>query len=156
MKKYNIKKILIITSIILLLLSAPIINSSINLEKTQSDIIKNNDAQINIVIYGSIRLFFSKSLYFAVRNIGETSAYNVSGSFKVTGVNDNSISFMDSFNFEEIPANHATGIWYTRPINGFGKITLSCNAFSSNAGDSSVTVDGLLIGFRAFVFGIYL
>ena len=156
MKKYNIKKNLIITSIILLLLSSPIINSSINLEKDQSDIITYNDTEINIVIYGSIRLFFSKSLYFGVRNTGETSAYNVSGSFKVTGVNDNSISFMDSFNFEEIPSNHVTGKWYTRPINGFGKITLSCNAFSSNAGDVSLTVNGLLIGFRAFVFGIYI
>ena len=128
----------------------------INLELNQSDIITYNDTEINIVIYGSIRLFFSKSLYFGVRNIGDTSAYNVSGSFKVTGITDNSISFMDTFNFEEIPSRHVTGKWYTRPINGFGKVTLSCNVISSNAGDASLTVDGLVIGFRTFVFGLYL
>lgn len=153
--KINIKKLILAISFISILLASPVINSLSVIDYNNTGI-SNNESQLNVVIYGSIRLFFSKSLYFGVRNLGDTSAYNVSGTFRVKGVSDNSISFTDTFNFEEIPSRHVTGIWYTTPINGFGKITLTCNAESSNAGSSELSVNGLLIGYRAFVFGIYL
>lgn len=153
--KINIKKLILAISFISILLTTPII-TSLNVIENNNIGISNNESQINVIIYGSIRLFFSQSLYFGVQNLGDTSAYNVSGTFRVEGTSDNSISFTDTFNFEEIPNRHVTGKWYTKPINGFGKITLTCNAESSNAGSSEVSVNGLLIGYRAFVFGIYI
>jgi hypothetical protein len=152
-KIYTIKRAVTVFFVIILL-STPIITSSNKIDNnSKTTLLGNNESQLNVIIFGTIRLFFAPALYWGIENTGDITAFNISGTFRVIGGLDNSINYMDTFNIEEILAKHTVGRWYTRPIDGFGPLTLTCRAVSSNAGNATKSVNGFLIGFRAFVFG---
>lgn len=103
-------------------------------------------------IYGTCRCFFAKAVYWGVENNGGIPLENVSGVFTVSGGFQNSISFTDSYIFGTIETRSTYGRFITKAINGFGPLTLSLDATSSNAEPLSISVPGFQVGFRTFVF----
>lgn len=151
MKKIILIWILIIAIFIIL---TPIVSSAISSnEKQSTKTYDNQGAEIKPYIYGTIRLFFAPAIYWGIANYGDMTAENVSGIFTVEGGFDDSINFIDSYNYGEIKPEYVSGRYLSRNIDGFGPIVLSLKATASNAEDIDISVKGFQIGYRTFVFG---
>ena len=146
------KKLISTVIVIIFFLSMPIMTSTYN-ERTPAIPLENQDTQLRIYIYGTIRLFFAPALYWGIENTGETIAHNVSGTFSVKGGFDNSINFVDIYNYGDIESKHIIGRYLLRFIDGLGFITLSVSTTSLDAGSETKSVKGFQVGFRTFILG---
>lgn len=151
MKKIILIGILIIA--ICLILTPIVSSTNSGNEKQSTKTYDNQGAELKPYIYGTIRLFFAPAIYWGIANVGDVTAEDVSGTFTVIGGFDDSINFVDSYNYGDIEPEYVSGRLFSRNIDGFGPIVLSLTATASNAENLDVSVKGFQIGYRTFVFG---
>lgn len=81
----------------------------------------------------------------AIGNRGDSTAENVSYNFTVTGGFLNNIDYNFADYWGNIKVNEALGV-ATYFVSGFGPVTITLSATSSNADDVSETVKGFQLG----------
>ena len=111
----------------------------------------NPGPDLSIEIYGGNYMFIIVGLMGldivggVIVNNGDSTAKNVSYNFTITGGFLNNIDYSYADYWGDINPNEAVGIT-TVFVNGFGPVTITLSATSSNADDVSKTVKGFQIG----------
>ena len=75
----------------------------------------------------------------------DDSVYNISFIFSIIGIYDESIDYVFSNFIDELEPNQAL-LFSERFVNGFGPVTISLNASTSNAGFAEESIKGFQIG----------
>lgn len=75
----------------------------------------------------------------------DESVYNISFTFSIIGINDESIDYVYSNFIDELEPNEAL-LFSEMFVNGFGPVIISLNASSSNAGVAEESIKGFQIG----------
>lgn len=96
---------------------------------------------------------FGASLLTGFKQIGgvinnnnmDESVYNISYTFSVKGINDDSINFVYSDYIDKLDPNTAF-LFTINFINGFGPVVISLNATTSNAGFDDESIKGFQVG----------
>ena len=126
----------IMTAIIFILMLIPILSFTA---------FADSGPELKVGVYGASMLAGLKQAGCFVYNLGEEDIFDVTFTFIITGGFDNSINKRLHDHKEILEPNTA----YLRPIdsiNGFGPITLSIEATSSNAGSAEKTIKGFQLG----------
>ena len=122
-------------------------------------VVADPGAKLNIQIFGGLPFFFGlRNVGGAIGNIGDDIAHNVSYNFTMKGGFNDLIDYSFEDYFGNIPPNGSVGI-ATDAVNGFGLVTITLSATSSNAGNVTKTRKGFQIGYFTWVpmswFGLF-
>ena len=94
----------------------------------------------------------------AIVNTGDAIAHNVSFNFTVTGGSNGLIDYTYADYWGDLLPNGSLGI-ATDAVQGFGLVTLTLSASSSNAGNVTETAKGFQLGYFTWVpmswFGLF-
>ena len=142
------KKIVVILASMLLFI--PVLSMSV---------VADPSAKLDIQIFGGLPLLFGiRNVGGAIVNTGGDIAHNVSINFTVTGGSNGLIDYSYSDYWGDIPPNGSVAI-ATDAVQGFGLVTLTLSASSSNAGNVTETKKGFQIGYFTWVpmswFGLF-
>ena len=108
-------------------------------------------ANLENKIFGGFPLIFGiRNVGGAIVNTGDDIAHNVSFNFTVTGGSNGSIDYNYADYWGDLSSNESLGI-VTDAIQGFGLVTLTLAASSSNAGNVTETKKGFQIGYFTWV-----
>ena len=119
--------------------------------------IADSGPKLDVIIFGSLRLFGIDRVGGVIINYGDVDACDVEYTFIVIDNSDNSIIFTYNGIVGDIAGiehgtTHSVGLNFPRAAYGYGPITLVLTATSSNALDVSETAHGFQIGYFTFVF----
>lgn len=150
------KKIIGSVGCLIILLSIPAVMHTA-VEATSMPTVINQDSQLVVLIFGSLRLVRLDSVGGAIANYGDTTAYDVCYTFTATGGFDDSIDVTHEDCMGDIPGVehgtvHSIGLSYPRVVNGFGPTILTLTATSSNTDDVTEEAKGFQIGYFTLVF----
>lgn len=152
MKKRTIKNILSLGICIILMFTSVIVTSTAQ-ETSKTSLSINNNPQLTITLYGSLRTLLLPMIGFDIKNVGDESAYDVSATFTVDGGFSDMIYFSETYYYTEILPDDAEGIAIMNGIFGFGPITVSLSVEASNVDTVEKSATGFQIGYRSFIFG---
>ena len=107
--------------------------------------IADSGPELEVGVFGASLLTGLKRAGFVIFNNGDDVILDITYTFKVEGGFDNSINKIISGHEEKLNSNSAL-LQPIQTINGFGLVTLSIEASSSNAGSSEETMKGFQIG----------
>ncbi|UCF12216.1 MAG: hypothetical protein JSW06_09265 [Thermoplasmatales archaeon] len=108
-------------------------------------------AKLENKIFGGFPILFGiRYIGGAIVNTGDAIAHNVSFNFTVTGGSNGSIYYTWSEYWGDIPPNGSVGI-IIDAIQGFGLVTLTLSASSSNADNVTETKKGFQIRYFTWV-----
>ena len=107
--------------------------------------IADSGPELEVGVFGASLLTGLKQAGFVIFNNGDDVILDITYTFKVEGGFDSSINKIISGHEEKLNSNSAL-LQPIQTINGFGLVTLSIEASSSNAGSSEETMKGFQIG----------
>lgn len=103
------------------------------------------DPVLHVGVFGASMLGGLRSAGFILANYGDESIKDIQWVFSIKGVSNNEIDVTYSGEFGSLDYNQ--GYQYTTSyVKGFGLVTVSITATSSNAGESTETMNGFQIG----------
>jgi hypothetical protein len=106
--------------------------------------IDNDDFHVGV--FGSSLLTGLRQQGGVISNYNQDeSVYNISFTFSIIGIYDESINYVFSNFIDELEPNQAL-LFSEMFVSGFGPIIISLNASSSNAGDTEESIKGFQIG----------
>jgi len=116
-------------------------------------------AKLENKIFGGFPLIFGiRNVGGTIVNTGDAIAHNVSFNFTVIGGSNGSIDYTYADYWGDLSPNGSLGI-VTDAVQGFGLVTLSLSASSSNAGNLTETAKGFQLGYFTWVpmswFGLF-
>lgn len=113
--------------------------------------VAGQDTQLTARVYGSLTLLGINRVGLGISNQGNVVAHDVSYTFTVAGGFDDTIHFTRTDELDDIQPYHSVAVVYTRAVSGFGPVTVSMTADSSNANDVSASAVGFQLGYFVFV-----
>ena len=152
MKKRTSKKMLPLGICIMLVLTSTIVVSNAQETSTKS-LSKNQNTELKISFFGSIRLLFVPAVGYGIDNIGDETAYNVTATFTLDGGFNGKIHLTDTNDYTEILPGYLMITSWPHAVDGFGPLTITVNVDASNAEAIEKTARGFQIGLRTFIFG---
>lgn len=105
----------------------------------------DSEPKLKVGVFGGSILTGPKQAGGIIYNEGDESAYEITYIFKITGGFDNSINITITDQEDELSPNECLTL-VIMGVRGFGPVTLSLTATSSNAGETTETSRGFQIG----------
>ena len=107
--------------------------------------IADSGPELEVGVFGASLLTGLERAGYIIYNNGDETIFNITYTFRVEGGFDNSINKIISGHQEMLNSNSAI-LEPLHTINGFGLVTLSIEASSSNAGSVEETMKGFQLG----------
>lgn len=108
--------------------------------------IADESIDFKVGVFGASLLTGFKQIGGVINNNNmDESVYNISYTFSVKGINDDSINFVYSDYIDKLDPSTAF-LFTINFINGFGPVVISLNATTSNAGFDDESIKGFQVG----------